>query len=70
MYLRKKESLLFGLNRQLYTAFLQADRLKVKGAVRNLHFSPNDVTKNAINKKLQSHPNGDFNFSELKHLVD
>ncbi len=37
MYLKMKESLLFGLNRQSYTAFLQADGLKVKGAFGNRH---------------------------------
>lgn len=54
MYLKMKESQLFGLNRQSYTVFLQADRLKIKGAFRQLPFTSDSFTKDAVNETTVS----------------
>ena len=65
MYLKVKEPLLFGLNRQSHTASLQAVRVKVKGAFKDLPFSSDSLAKNAINETTV-HPNGTFIISSFK----
>lgn len=55
MYLKMKESLLFGLNRQSYTASLQEDRLKVEGASGMIF--PHTASENAVNENYSFNPN-------------